>query len=538
MQLFKNLKVSSKLLVGFTFAALIMVLVGYIGMGSNDKTVMIVILIAASIIIISFGYYLSKIIVRPIEKAIYLMDALNHGILKERVDYEADDEIGDLIKQMNKFADFLQGFINAIYTIADGELTYKRHIHDDRNEMAPSLEALLNTLKKLKDETALMTENYENGLTDYKGNADKFKGGFKELVEEFNDSVASVITVVRKGTHTLGLIAGGDLTARMEGEYKNNYKVFQSQINDVANSLEKVVAHVTDSVAATVSASNQISASSEEMATGAQEQSAQSTEIASAVEEMTKTILETSQNASDAADAAKKSGDFAKEGGHVVKETIEGMGRIAEVVNKSAETVQALGKSSDQIGEIIQVIDDIADQTNLLALNAAIEAARAGEQGRGFAVVADEVRKLAERTTKATKEIAQMIKQIQKDTGEAVESMQLGTTEVEKGKMLTDRAGNALREIIANADEVVNIITQVATASHEQSAAAEQISKNIEAISSVTQQSAAGTQQIARAADDLNQLTNGLQEAVSHFKISNSSGYLEKSGRPAQIGRF
>ena len=160
--------------------------------------------------------------------------------------------------------------------------------------------------------------------------------------------------------------------------------------------------------------------------------------------------------------------------------------KISEVVKQSAETVQALGKSSDQIGEIVQVIDDIADQTNLLALNAAIEAARAGEQGRGFAVVADEVRKLAERTTKATKEIATMIKQIQKDTNDAVESMQQGTAEVEVGKKLAEKAGSSLQEIIHGAEQVVDIVTQVAAASEEQSSAAEQISKNIESTHIVT----------------------------------------------------
>ena len=173
-----------------------------------------------------------------------------------------------------------------------------------------------------------------------------------------------------------------------------------------------------------------------------QEQTSQASEVASAVEEMTKTIMENSKNASVAADTAKQARVSAEAGGKVVDDTVHGMKRIAGVVNKSAETVKELGKSSDQIGEIIGVIDDIADQTNLLALNAAIEAARAGEQGRGFAVVADEVRKLAERTTKATKEIAGMIKKIQADTTGAVQSMEEGTQEVERGIELADKAGD------------------------------------------------------------------------------------------------
>jgi methyl-accepting chemotaxis protein len=312
----------------------------------------------------------------------------------------------------------------------------------------------------------------------------------------------------------------GDLTFRMSGDFKGNFKSYKDKINFLGESLENIIGEVAKVIAATSNATNDITTSIAEMAAGSEEQSRQTSEVASAVEEMTRTILDTSANSSAASDAAKKAGDIAKDGGKVVNETIEGMIRIADVVKKSAVTVQALGNSSDQIGEIIQVIDDIADQTNLLALNAAIEAARAGEHGRGFAVVADEVRKLAERTTKATKEIANMIKQIQRDTSGAVNSMEEGTGEVEKGKSLADRAGDSLKEIIKGSEEVVDISIQVAAASEEQSSAAEQISKNIDAISSVTQQSSAGLQQIAKTAEDLIHLTSNLESVISKIKIS------------------
>ena len=255
------------------------------------------------------------------------------------------------------------------------------------------------------------------------------------------------------------------------------------------------------------------------MAAGANEQSAQASEVATAVEQMTKTIFETTKNTTTAASASKNAGKVAVEGGKVVEETIKGMIRISEVVKQSAETVLELGRSSNEIGEIVQVINDIADQTNLLALNAAIEAARAGEQGRGFAVVADEVRKLAERTSKATQEIAGMIKHIQKDTDGAVQSMQQGTKEVENGKLLAEKAGDSLKEIITGAERVADIVTQVAAASEQQSRASEQITQNIELITNVTQQSATGVRQIAHAAEELNQLTGNLQSLISGFKV-------------------
>ena len=209
------------------------------------------------------------------------------------------------------------------------------------------------------------------------------------------------------------------------------------------------------------------------------------------------------------------------------------MTRIDEVVKNLPKTVRELARSRDQKAKIIQGIffDDIAGQTNLLALNAAIEAARAGEQGRGFAVVADEVRKLAERTTKATKEIASMIKQIQKDTENAVQSMEVGTSEVEVGRDLTNKAGTSLQEIVDESQHVVEIVTQVAAASEQQSTAAEEISKNIESISSVTQQSAAGTEQIAKAAEDLSRLTLNLENLVGQFKIEEQSSQTKLNNR-------
>src|SRR5205085_10849113 len=177
--------------------------------------------------------------------------------------------------------------------------------------------------------------------------------------------------------------------------------------------------------------------------------------------EMSATVLQVSDNSNKAADASRKAAETARHGGTIVDETLGKMRVIAGSVSGTAKKMEELGKSSDQIGHIIGVIDDIADQTNLLALNAAIEAARAGEQGRGFAVVADEVRKLAERTTTATKEIAQMIKSIQDETKVAVTAMEEGTKQVEDGVKTTSQAGDALKEIIQMSEQVGEMITHI-----------------------------------------------------------------------------
>lgn len=357
-------------------------------------------------------------------------------------------------------------------------------------------------------------------------NLNKKENCYLYAKKELENGVSGLLTEMNKFSH-------GDLTVEMnaniEGEIGRVYAGFNKAVSSIRNLVEKL----NEAISSTTSAATEISSSAEEMAAGAQEQSSQASDVAAAVEEMTKTIVETAKNTNLASEASKNAGKIAKEGGQIVEDTIAGMNKISDVVELSARTVEDLGKSSDQIGEIVQVIEDIADQTNLLALNAAIEAARAGEQGRGFAVVADEVRKLAERTTKATKEIALMIKKIQKETEGAVTSMRIGTEEVKSGKIFATKAGDSLTKIIEGADNVVDIISQVAAASEEQSTSAEQISKNIESISSVTQQSASGIQQIAHAAEDLNKLTFNLQELVSQFKVTgNERSYsVRKNGK-------
>jgi methyl-accepting chemotaxis protein len=333
------------------------------------------------------------------------------------------------------------------------------------------------------------------------------------LAESFRKLIDYMQNLAAAAEH----IANSDLTVTVEAQ--SDKDVLGNSFKTMVNNLTVMIRQLKANASELVSAATEISSSAEQMSKGAQDQASQVGQVSSAVEEMTATIVESSKNAGEATDASRTASSTASSGGLIVNETIQGMQKIASVVRESAESIGKLAKSADQIGEIIGVIDDIADQTNLLALNAAIEAARAGEQGRGFAVVADEVRKLAERTGKATGEITEMIKGIQQETEEAVHSMEAGIQEVDKGRELADRAGNSLGEIVQVSQKVMDMIQQIATATEEQSAAAEQISKNVEHISSVTKETATGAEQSATAAEELNRQAEGLQQMVSKFKL-------------------
>lgn len=337
------------------------------------------------------------------------------------------------------------------------------------------------------------------------------------LAHSFN----SVITYLQEAARVAERMAKSDLTVKIEP--KSDKDVFGQSFKMMIVNLSQMIRNLKASSRELASAASEIATSSEQMSRGANDQTEQVNQVSTAIEEMTATILEASKNANEATDASKNASSRATDGGQIVAETIQGMQKITKTVRESADSIAKLAKSADQIGEIIGVIDEIADQTNLLALNAAIEAARAGEQGRGFAVVADEVRKLAERTGKATGEITEMIKGIQKQTEEAVHSMEAGIQEVDRGRELTDKAGNSLNEIVAMTESVMNMIQQIATASEEQSTAAEQISKNVEHITSVTRETAKGAEQSAAAAEELNRQAESLDEMVAKFKVDETA---------------
>jgi methyl-accepting chemotaxis protein len=311
----------------------------------------------------------------------------------------------------------------------------------------------------------------------------------------------------------------GDLTKRLDDTTKDELADICKYFNLFIEKLRNMIANISQTSAQVSAASIHLHSTAERIATGAEEVAAQAGTVATAGEEMSATSGDIAQNCQLAAEGARRALQAASSGAEVVERTVDVMGQIAEKVLESAKTVESLGARSDQIGAIIGTIEDIADQTNLLALNAAIEAARAGEQGRGFAVVADEVRALAERTTIATKEISEMIKAIQKETKGAVTAMEQGVHQVETGTAEAAKSGQALQDILRQINDVATQVNQIATAAEEQTATTGEISSNMTQITEVVQQTSQGAHDSATAASQLSGNAEELQRLVRQFKL-------------------
>lgn len=316
-------------------------------------------------------------------------------------------------------------------------------------------------------------------------------------------------------------------TIREDSDLTVKFRTFNNdELGLISSSLTQVIEHLRGILHSIAEAANTVNSSATELNSFTQEtnkrmqqQQAETEQTATAMNEMTATVAEVAQSTSAAADSARDADTYAANGNRIVMDSISSMSQLSEQIQKTAQVIGFLSNESQNIGRVLDVIKSIAEQTNLLALNAAIEAARAGEQGRGFAVVADEVRTLAQRTQKSTQEIEAMIATLQQGVKEAVNAMEVGINQVDDANNKANQAGQALKEIVTSVDNIAELNTHIATAAEEQSSVAESINRSIIAISDIADYSTRSALELSDSVLNLTKLANSMRNQVSAFKL-------------------
>ncbi|MCB1831320.1 MAG: methyl-accepting chemotaxis protein [Chromatiaceae bacterium] len=327
-----------------------------------------------------------------------------------------------------------------------------------------------------------------------------------------------IVPLERTKRHLLA-IAEGDLTHDFEYRSSNELGEMAEAMNTMVANLRRIVAEINRSVTTLTSHADSLNRNTGSVVEGARGQALQAVQAASAITELSASFNEVAQSSNSASESARSTSRQALSGRDIVSQTADEMNSIAAKVSSCTGLIGALNRGGDEIGNVVNVINGIAEQTNLLALNAAIEAARAGEQGRGFAVVADEVRTLASRTGDATREISQMIERIQVDTGKSVTSMNSVSEQVNQGVELAEKAQAAMNEIVQASEMSMQMATSIATAVEQQSLTTNEVSGNVERMAMVSRETKDASTSMQQAAQELAQLGTELEKAISWFAV-------------------
>ncbi len=437
--------------------------------------------------------------------------------------------LGDAMKMYKTSAD-------ALMAVKQGFLGKEGALDKMRASMA-NIEEVSRLNQKMKDIVSKQIQETNKEVVTAKSSQENAVGAVKSTVAGTIGGIVIIAVValvvslilnrlitrsIMCPVHDLEKLAAGfvegDLTIRINESTKDEFGTLAAHFNMAISNLGQVTSKLQDLIVRLSSNSQELAVTAEHLYNGAIEQSSQTEQSATAVAQISQTITDVARNASAAADSSKAASDMAAQGKNVVGKTLHGMHEIAESVKGASSTIGILKESSNKIGEIVVVIKDISDQTNLLALNAAIEAARAGEQGRGFAVVADEVRRLAERTGTATQEIAGIISLIQNDTEKSFTAMENAQVRVEEELKLTGEASDSLESIVGASAKGVDMAQMIATATEEQSTAAADISQRVETIADITKRLQLSTVGIKQSSDGLATLADELTRMVAWFK--------------------
>jgi methyl-accepting chemotaxis protein len=488
-------------------------LAGAQGTASNSTRLLVGVVIFAVVTAAAIAFWLARGISQGVGKMRVAAAGIAGGDLEQDVEVTSKDEIGELAGSMRDMVEYLGEMAGAAQQIADGDLTAEVRPRSERDKLGTAFAAMIANLRGLIGATGQTAEELVRS---------------KDQLGESAEQAAQAAQATQEVAKTTGQVAEGT------SEQARGVQEIHQSVGQLQQAIEQV-------------------------AQGAQEQ-AQSVEEATGVGRQVATAADgLAQSAEQAASGAHQAAETAQNGAQMVQDTISGIGRIKETIDQASDEIARLGERSQEIGKIVAVIEDIAAQTNLLALNAAIEAARAGEQGRGFAVVADEVRQLAERVASATKEIADLIGGVQTGVDASVKAMEEGATEMDSGAEVAARAGESLEQILAAAQGVATQIAEMAESSQGLRSSGGEMSELLERIRGVVEQASAATEEmqatattvgdsvgmIAGVAESNSAATEEVSAAAEEMtaQVEEVSASAHELGRMAeelrdQVGRF
>jgi methyl-accepting chemotaxis protein len=446
-------------------------------------------------------------------------DALNARTEQERQEFENIEKALKTIKQ--GYLSFKQHADKVFNLLTQGELEEAERLAElmeaQEDELASESQALVHEIERF-------TEKAGSRALEYEHSALSILGIIALLSMAAGISISSglsgiIVKRIRNSVNALEIIASGNLTSQLEVTGRDEIGRLQQSMVSMQERLRKMISQISDTTIALSTAADEVSTVTSQTNANIQQQQIETDQITTAMAQMSATVREVALNIDHTSTAASEANREAGHGQVMVTSAVEGVHTLGEQVEYNATVISQVEKNSEDINTVLEVIKTIAEQTNLLALNAAIEAARAGEQGRGFAVVADEVRTLAGRTQESTTEINQMIENLQKNAKSAVQAMEESRQQARSVVEQAENADSALNAISESVAQIDQMSTQIATAAEEQSSVTEEMSRNIDRINNMATQNATGSQQTSAAGLELSRMASSLKQLVGEFRI-------------------